>query len=53
MDSMLVHSQALNLSLLHMGGEMDCESKVSYIRTQQNDPSEGVGTDCLIQSPTC
>ena len=30
---------------VHLGEEMHCESKVSYLRTQHNDPGQGLNPD--------
>ena len=35
---------------VHLGEEKHCESKVSYLRTQHNNPGQGLGLDHSIQS---
>ena len=35
---------------VHLGEEKHCESKVSCVRTQHNDPSQGLNPDHLIRS---
>ena len=35
---------------VHLGEEKHCESKVSSLRTQHNDPGQGSNPDHLIQS---
>ena len=34
----------------HLGEEKHCESKVSCLRTQHNDPGQGLNSDHLIRS---
>ena len=34
---------------IHVGGERNCKSKVTCLRTQCNVPSQGLNLDCLIR----
>ena len=51
LDGMLVHCRVTPQQLsspvpfIHLGGERQCESKVSWLRTQHNVPSQGSNPD--------